>query len=495
MSDSQQSSGSVAYKTRQSIIWYTTVPFIIHFIRFANSILLARLLSPSDFGIIGIITVILFYCDSFSDFGFGKAIIQQKEISDKHYISYFSFNILISLFFFIAAQGFSNRLSIYYQIPELADAVRVYAFLFIITALTAGPKAKLKRELNFKFLAIIEGLKVVFSMVTSLTLALLGFKFWSIIYAMLLSHAVALVLLTYTSRLIPRFSINLSPLKDLFNFGLWDFIGAQFKLIGDSADKLIIGKVLGADSLGYYDKAMGLARMPDDQISTRLSHISFSSFSRIQGDQAKLKRYFFKIVILNAVIVLPILIGLLWVSKSFILVLLGEKWLPMVPSLQIFTVSFMISSFTNPVIAMNLAIAQVKYQTIIRIVLTIALVIGLIYVTSLGIESAASVILVFNLFMFFASYTLLNIYLQFGWVQLFMNLLPPLIIVIVMVIVLYVFDNIVTIKDGFWYLLLSVIIGGMSYFIGFVIIPFKKLEFLRSRVYERMGISKNLLKY
>ncbi len=490
MSVSQQSSVNVAYKTRQSIIWYTTVPFIIHFVRFANSILLARLLSPSDFGIIGIITVILYYCDSFSDFGFGKAIIQRKEISDHHYVSYFSFNILVSILFFLGVQGVSNWLSEYYQIPDLADAVRVYAFLFLLTALSAGPRTKLKRDLNFKMLAIIEGLKVVFSMVTSLTLALHGYGFWSIIYAMLLSHTMALLLLLYVSRLIPCFSLNLNPLKDLFHFGLWDFIGAQFMLIGDSADKLIIGKMLGADSLGFYDKALGLARMPNDQISIRLSQISFSSFSRIQNDRVELELNFFKIVILNAAIILPILIGLLFISESFTMVLLGEKWMPMVPSLQIFTVSFIFASFTNPVVAMNQAIDQVKYQTLIRIVLTSVMVIGLVQVSPYGIESASLIILAFNIMMFIASYSLLNKRLRFGWFKLFANLAPAVFIVLCMLAVLCVLDLFLASSHGFWYLLLAVIIGGMSYLLCFMILPFKKLTFLRNRVMHRLGLRK-----
>ena len=294
---------------------------------------------------------------------------------------------------------------------------------------------------------------------------------------------------------MPRISFNLKPLKELFNFGLWDFIGAQFKLIGDSADKLIIGKMLGADSLGYYDKALGLARMPDDQISTRLSQISFSSFSRIQSDQLKLEQYFFKIVILNAVIILPLLIGLLWVSKSFTLVLLGEKWLPMVQSLRIFTVSFILTSLTNPIIAMNLAIAQVKYQTLIRIVSTIALVVGLIYASPFGIESAASVILIFNLLMFVSSYTLLKSCLKLDWSKLLANLFPPFFIVLIMSITLYIFEHIVTMDHGFWYLIASMIIGGVSYFISFIILPLKKLSFLRNRVLKRIGMIKLSIQY
>lgn len=488
MDNSQVSRDEVARKTKQSLLWYTSVPFLIHFLRFANSIILARLLSPADFGIIGIVTVILYYCDSFSDFGFGKAIIQRDKITRNHFASYFSFNITISLLFFISAQVFSDHISIFFETPEMADAIEVFAFFFLITAFTAGPQVKLKRELNFKSLAIIEAIKVITSMATSLSLALNGYGFWSIIYAMLLAQLVTLILLIYVSKLMPTFSFNFRYLKDLFHFGLWDFIGAQIQLIGESADKVVIGKILGVSTLGFYDKALGLARMPNDQISTRVSHISFSSFSRIQNDNAELENYFFKIIILNAAILLPIFAGLIWVSKSFTVVLLGEKWLPMVPCLQILAVSFVFRSFTNPIVAMNHAKAKVKSQTIIRFAFTLILVFGLLLATPYGIDSAALVIMGFNILMFFSSYLLLNSYADFGWMKLVFNILPPTVIVACMCLSLYILDLYFKTAHEWQSLILSILVGGITYAISFLILPFKNLAFLRKRVMSRLPV-------
>ena len=99
-------------------------------LRFANSIILARILDPSDFGIIGIISVIMYYCDSYSDFGFGRAIIQKKNIHREHYSSYFSFNITVSLCFFLSAQLLSEVIAEFFGVPELAGAIEVFSFLF-----------------------------------------------------------------------------------------------------------------------------------------------------------------------------------------------------------------------------------------------------------------------------------------------------------------------------------------------------------------------------
>ena len=119
--NSQVPPNEVARKTKQSLLWYTTVPFMIHFLRFANSIILARLISPADFGIIGIVTVILYYCDSFSDFGFGKAIIQRDKVTRNHYSSYLSFNIIYSFLFHLSPSNILlRRVSCF---PHVSDRI------------------------------------------------------------------------------------------------------------------------------------------------------------------------------------------------------------------------------------------------------------------------------------------------------------------------------------------------------------------------------------
>jgi O-antigen/teichoic acid export membrane protein len=439
----------------------------------------------------GIIGVIIFYCDRYSDFGFGKAMIQRKDVSDYHYASYFTFNLLVSIAFFVGAQMIADWLSRFYQIVDLESAIQVASVLFLITSIGAPSKSKIQRDLDYKQLAIIEGMKVGLSMATSLSFALNGFGFWSLIYAMLVSNVFSVLAMLYVTRYIPRISTDFRPLGELVHFGLWDFLGSQVQLIIDSADKLIIGKLLGVDALGFYDKAKGLARMPDDQLSSKLSQVSFSSFSRAQEDHLRLEYDFLKVEVLNATLVLPVLIGLAWVSESFVRFLLGDKWLPAVSSLQVLAIAFILKSLVNPVVSINSAIGAVKYQTIIRIVLTIMLITGLLLASSHGIEYASLTYCMFNLLMFIASYMLLNANLDIGWMKLIKSLMPSVTIAAGMLASLFVFDYIydyvLDLDSVGLKLLFEIIIGGSSYVLLILLIPFNSLTFLRRRVLRRLG--------
>jgi len=332
--------------------------------------------------------------------------------------------------------------------------------------------------------------RVMVSIAVSLSLALNGFGFWSMIYSMISAQLVALVLLFYATRLFPKITLKFDYLKELYHFGLWDFIRSQVGLIGDNADKIIIGKVLGTTSLGFYDKAHGIARMPNDQISMSLSAISFSTFSRLQDDEALLENYFSKMIVINSVLLFPIYLGLFWVADDFVLTLLGEKWIPMIESFKILLISFLFFSISNPILAMNTASARVKPQTIIEIILTVPMIAGLILVSPYGIEMAAFVLLIFNLLFFLASYYLFNSYSKLGWIKLIKYLTPSSILVAIMCFTLFVLDGFLSEIREWQRLVWSIVVGCGVYGIFFLFLPFTQLKFLRKRVFSMLSLKK-----
>ena len=476
-------------KTQESLIWYSTLPLALHFVRFANSIVLDRILLPSDLGIIGLVSVILYYCDTLTNLGFGSAIIQHKQISEQHYQSFFSFNLFISIVLFITAQYSAEQVAIFFNIPEVEYVLPLYSGLFIISAFAIIPTLKLKRRLEFKAIAIIDVLKVAISISISLTLALNGFGFWSILFASLVSQIVMLILLFIYTGYTVKLTHDLRPLKELFNFSSWSFVNGQFKLLSDNIDKLLVGKELGAAELGYYDKAIGLMKMPADQISAKLGSVSFSSFSRFQTDKKNLFSTFKQINLINSLVMIPIFIGLIWTSEPLIWVLLGEKWMPIVTCMKILGVSYIFLCLSGPKLTLCLAAGKVKQQTIIRGILTCLLIVNLISLPSYNITTIAIYIAIYNGFSYVLSLALIATLQQSWTFTIFKDDLIAVIPSILMCIGIYMFEKVFGIQEYVPLLIWDIIIGTTCYAVCIMLLPSPQYQIF-SRAIRQFSIKK-----
>ncbi len=473
---------SVDSKTKQSLVWFTLVPFGVHFFRFANSIILARLLTPNDFGIMGIVSVIFYYCNSVTNFGLGNAIVQRKSVVQQHFNAFFCFNIFISIVLYLIFLFSSESIAGFFNEPDIASAIEVFAIMFLISAFIAVPTTYHKRNLNFKTLAIIEVVKVTCSMAISLTLALNDFGFWSMIYALLVAQFVALCLTYSTSTIKAKLSFDYRFFKELVNFGVWSFCWGQVKILGDSVDKIIVGKMLGTTMLGYYEKADGLAKMPYEQFSTRLSMVSFSAFSRIQDKLEEIKRYLSNLMIINMFICAPIFVGLALVAENFTLVLLGEQWREMIRPLQVLCISFLFASTASPIISVNMASGKIKQQTIIRLFCLILLVVGLLFSASKSIFLASLTLVCFNAILLVLSFLLVKRSIDITWSDLFYYLQPALISTLIMATFVYCTVHYVLPEQLALNLILSTLVGAISYAACFFLIPFKQWRFLRKKI-------------
>jgi len=479
----QEQQVSISKKSKQSLAWFTTLPMLLHFIRFANSILLARILSPTDFGIVGIATILLYYCNSLTEFGFSKAIIQRKEISQQHYNVYFTFNIGVSIFFWFIFSFFSGEIAYYFRESDLEFAIDVIAILFMISALVAVPRTVHRRNINFKVLAIAEALKVFISMIISLSLALMGYKFLSIIYAMVISNFIAMLLIRVSCTINPELSLRFGFLKDLLGFSIWNFIWGQSRNLSDNIDKIFIGRMLDMMQVGFFEKAQGFAKMPNEQFSRRLGMVSFSTFSRVQDNPEDLKNYFSKMMILNSFICFPLYIGLFVVAENFTLVLLGEKWINMIAPLKVLSISFLVASVMGPLISMNMATGQIKQQTLARIFGLVLLVIFLIWAVPYGIVAVSFVSLGFNIFLFVLSFIILVWKLDITVKHVFWCLYPAMLSTAILFVSVMLASNFLLDADRSIILSVEILTGLCSYFLCAILLPFSQWKFIRSNIY------------
>lgn len=426
MSDKPRADSShvLGAKTAESMIWFTTLPMFLHVVRFANSILLARLMEPRDFGIVGIVSILVYYTNNLSNFGLGNAIVQRKDINDDHLSTFFTMNFAVSVFLCFAFIGAASSIAKFFKMNELDHVIKVFSVIFIITSFYTIAYTKLRRELNFRAIALNEATKVLVSMPTSLLLAAYGFGYWALIVAMLGSTLVSTVSICLRAKISFRLRYNKRSFMDLRNYASWNFFALQVRLLSEYLDKLLVGKISGATILGYYEKSFGISQMPYEQIANKLGTIAFSTFSRYQGNANELRHYFLRMLTVLAFLALPVFVGLLAISEPFVIALLGPKWKPMIPSFQILLMAFLLSSFSSLFSTLNVTCGSYKRDILLRTVCLAVLVVTLYVVARQGLSAVAFAILGHNLLFLFLTVGLSRSIIPYSWQELFSSLFP-----------------------------------------------------------------------
>lgn len=355
---------------RSNLYWNTLIRIPSKLISFAISIIIARILMPKDFGILAIAMMLIGYANIFTNFGFNQAIVQKRIVDKKTLNSIFTFDFTISSL--IAATFFftSGFLADFFKTPECAKAIKVLCTVFFITSFYGLPHAILRRDMNFRAVTLLEISSSLLMSLVTLVLAIKGLGYWALVYGQLMPLLIIAVLLCIKASWMPIFYYNNSLMKQVYNFGVWSFLRAQLTFISQHVDKFATGRWLGAISLGFYDKSISIANVPNDSLLMNINTVMFSSFSRIQKSKTDLKEQFKKSLTLTAIIIFPIYTGLIVVAPHFVHVLLGEKWSPMILPFQIILIGFIFRSFSGLISSLNVGMGKYKNHTLMLIIST-----------------------------------------------------------------------------------------------------------------------------
>lgn len=479
-----ESSNNLGSKTKESIIWFTTLPMALQIFRLASSIILARILNPKDFGIVGIASIIVYYTNNLSSFGLGNAIVQRKEIDDDHLNTFFTVNLGVSLilcFLFIAA---AKSISLFFNMKELTNVILVLSSIFIITSFYTIPYTKLRRDLGFKAIAKNDATKILVSIPLSLLLAIKGYGYWSLILAMLVSSLIATITISWRAKITYKLSFTLKAFKDLLNYASWNFFSLQIRLLSEYIDKLIIGKLSGATILGYYEKSFGLSQMPYDQMVNKLKSIFFSTFSRCQGDLDELRYYFRRTLVFLTFLAFPVYLGLLSVAKPFVIVLLGSKWSPMIACFQILLVAFLASSLSSLFSTLNVTCGSYKNDTRLRALCLAGLIIALPFAARYSITAVAAVVFVHNTIFLILAVGLSCRVLYLSWRDVIFSILPAatgslLLFITVKVVSIWFF-----VTPSILGLSLQILTGFMVYTVWFFCTNFRQWKYIKKKLFS-----------
>lgn len=383
--------------TRAQLYWNTLLKIPGQVISFVISIIVARSLTPNDFGVMGIAMMLIGYANLFTNFGLGEAIIQ-KRIKDKDTLtSIFTFNITFSIclaILFVVSSGF---IADFFKSIECKDVIKVLSLIFIVSAFAAVPQAMLRRDMNFRTLSLTDLISTLLMSFITLALALNEFGYWSLVFGQLIPAVLITVFLCVKVRWIPVLKYEHTTMKDILNFGMWNFIRAQLGFLAQHTDRFIIGKWLGAVNLGFYDKALTISETPYNSVTMNINGVMFSSFSRSKHDGHQIQQLLRKSLALLSFINFPIHIGMIVIAPYFVHVLLGDKWLPMVVPMQIVLFSCLFKTFTGITASLNVAVGKYKDHTRRILISVIVFTVVCLLLLRLGIVGVALGYLIFNL--------------------------------------------------------------------------------------------------
>lgn len=316
----------IKQKTKIGMLWNVFEKITVQGIGFLLNIILARLLTPHDYGTIGMLTIFLTFSNVFIDSGFSRALIQRQNRTEKDFSTTLIFNFLMSCILYLLLFFASPSIAKFYQTPELLSLQRVFFLVIIFNSLSVVQSAKLQIAINFKKIAIINSLTTLLAGIVGIIGAYNGLGPWSLVIQSLAKSFISSVLFWLLGKWIPKTGFSKESFKNLFGFGSKLLISGLLSTTITNLNNLIIGKVYTPSSLGFYSRAQQFPDLLSGTLISVLNNATFPLMSTLQKEKEELVSVLKKFIKINSMFVFPIMTGLAVLSKSLILVLLGEKW-------------------------------------------------------------------------------------------------------------------------------------------------------------------------
>lgn len=303
-----------------------------------SAVVLARLLTPSDFGIIGMVTVFLNFLFIFKDIGLAHATIQKDEISFSQISTLFWINGLISIALGLTIVVTSPLVALFYERPELTAVMSALSISFVLEGFAIQHNALLRRHFKFTTLAIVDIISRLFHLVVAITMALMGYSYWALVGGSI-ARALVLLLLTYFScPWIPGRMKRGAGVRGMLKFGGHVTTGHILAYLARNLDKILIGKFMGAAPLGLYNKAQHLLIVPLSQIRLPLTNLSLPVLSSLKYEPGRYQSYFNKLLDMSITVALPLCFYSAIESEFLIRVILGPQWTEAGPIFRILAV-------------------------------------------------------------------------------------------------------------------------------------------------------------
>lgn len=379
-------------------------------LRISSTAVLARLLTPADYGLIGMVTVVIGFIEMFKDAGLSMATIQREEITREQISTLFWINVMISAVLGMCVFVCSPLVAMFYGKPELTAVTAVLSISFILSGLTIQHQALLRRHMRFGILASIQISSQVVTLIVSVILACIGWRYWALVGGTLFSVLAGVLLTFFFCPWVPGRMQKGTGVREMLKFG-GHLTGFNFiTYFSRSADYILIGRFLGADALGLYSRAHGLCMMPINQIRSPLVNVAMPVLSTIKDQPERYIKYYQRIIDILASVAIPLMLYCVFEADFIIGLYLGSQWLGAVPVFRILAIAGLLNiiSGTTGLVQLSLGFSArfLKVGIFSAIFYIVAFVVGVSY----GIKGMAMAYVIATAILFFP--TLLYSYHQ-----------------------------------------------------------------------------------
>lgn len=425
-------------KAATGMVWTAMQKYSMMTIQFISGIILARLLTPYDYGCIGMLSIFMALAETFIEGGFGSALIQKKQPTQEDYSTIFYWNLgmaaLMYAILFVSAPAISR----FYEIPLLCDVLRVQGLVLFIYAFNIVQRNQLRKNLNFKVLSIVTIITSIISLSVTIYMAYNGFGVWSLVTQNLISVAIPALIFWFFVKWRPLRVFSWSSFRELFSFGFYMFLTHLVNKFGAKISQLLIGKVYNASVLGFFTKAARTESLASSSISSIMTQITYPLYAQVQDDKVVLSNMIKRLSTTIAYITFPIMFILMLTAKPIFVLLYSDRWLASVPYFQVLCVVGLAECLQ----AVNLqAIAAIgkskimfRWTLIKRVLGSTLVVVGLLV---WGMKGLLLGYVIYNWFCYFVNIGLVSKHINYNWRQQLMDLAPTSISSIVIAAICY----------------------------------------------------------
>lgn len=459
---------SLKKKAIGGVKWTTASTVIVTILQLAQMSILARFLEPGDFGLMAIMMVVIGFSQAFQDMGISNAIIQRQEISHTQLSSLYWLNIIAGAVLTLIVIAIAPLVAIFYEEPRITSLMILLSSTFILVAIGNQYRVLCQKNMNFRTMEIINVSTSIVSLVVAAVMAYKGYGVLTLVCAMITQAGLSSLLFLWIGLKHyhkPSLVYKHSELEGFYGFGMYQMGERSINYIGANADKIIIGKLVGVEAVGFYNLAWQLVIFPVSKINPIVNKIAFPLYSRIQSNPDALNRYYYIVVKALSLVTIPLLTFLIFFSDEIVEIVFGKGWSTTAEIIPILAVIGIFRAVGNPGGAVILAKGRANIGFWWNLFWSSVIVLGLLISLSISpsLDTAIYALLILYLTVGMLWHVVIKRYGEVSYKIIIEHLLKLCFVVFLLGYVGFLFAHAFNLNSSFVITLLGIIFCGITY--------------------------------